>query len=59
MLQVLQLLAVLCATLFAGAALYISVVEHPRAHDARYAGRRRSGRRVMRAPRGCRRRSRC
>ena len=29
MLQVLQLLAVLCATLFAGAALYISVVEHP------------------------------
>jgi len=29
MCQVLQLLAVLCATLFAGAALYISVVEHP------------------------------
>ena len=29
MLQVLQLLAVFCATVFAGAALYISVVEHP------------------------------
>jgi len=29
MVQALQLLAVLCATLFAGAALYISVVEHP------------------------------
>jgi anthrone oxygenase-like protein len=29
MVQALQLFAVLCATLFAGAALYISVVEHP------------------------------
>jgi hypothetical protein len=29
MFQAVQLLAVLCATLFAGAALYISVVEHP------------------------------
>jgi len=29
MLQALQLLASFCATLFAGAALYISVVEHP------------------------------
>jgi hypothetical protein len=29
MLQALELLAVFCATLFAGAALYISAVEHP------------------------------
>lgn len=29
MLQALQFLALLCAALFAGAALYISVVEHP------------------------------
>jgi Domain of unknown function (DUF1772) len=52
-------LAVLCATLFAGAALYISVLEHPArlTLDTRAAVRR--GRRVTRAPRGCRRPWRC
>jgi len=44
MLETLEVLAVLCAALFAGAALYISVVEHPRVGAWTPSSRQRDGR---------------
>ena len=54
MLAVFQFLAVLCCTLFAGAAIYISLVEHPREWAATRKPLRRFGLQATKGPRLCR-----